>query len=53
MAAVVGNVLVGKVFELSEAEAAFQTWWDKAKDFMVYGLVMLGKKFSFHNISTL
>ena len=45
MAMLVGKELVGKVFDLSEAEKALQTWWDKAKSFALYGIITLGIKF--------
>ena len=41
--AVVGNALMGFMAH-SEAEQAFQPWWDVTEDFLVYGLIMLGKK---------
>ena len=53
MATLVGSALVGKVFDLSEAEKAFQTWWDKAKSFLLYGNIILGKKLDYQNVSRL
>ena len=38
-----GNALVSKILGHSEAEKAFRPWWDNLEDFLVYGLVMLGK----------
>ena len=43
--AVVGNALINKFIGHSEAEQAFQPWWDTTEDFLVYGLVMLGKTY--------
>ena len=40
----IGNALVGKILGHSAAEKAFRPWWDNFEDFLVYGLVMLGKK---------
>ena len=40
-----GNALVGKILGHSAAEKAFRPWWDNLEDFLVYGLVMLGKLF--------
>ena len=42
--AVVGSALLNKFVGKSEAEEAFQPWWDTMGDFLVYGLIMLGKK---------
>ena len=54
MAALVGTALVSKVSgDLSEAEQAFQTWWDKAKSFFLYGNITLGKKFVYRDVSRL
>ena len=41
--AVVGGALLEKFIGTSEAEKAFQPWWDTVEDFLVYGLIMLGK----------
>ena len=41
--AVVGNALLNRFLGTSEAEKAFQPWWDTVEDFLVYGLVLLGK----------
>ena len=41
--AVVGGALLDKFIGTSEAEKAFQPWWDTVEDFLVYGLIMLGK----------
>lgn len=43
--AVVGGALLDKFIGTSEAEKAFQPWWDTVEDFLVYGLIMLGKLF--------
>ena len=40
--AVVGGALLDKFIGTSEAEKAFQPWWDTVEDFLVYGLIMLG-----------
>ena len=39
-----GNALVSKILGHSAAEKAFRPWWDNMEDFLVYGLVMLGKE---------
>ena len=39
----IGNALVSKILGHSAAEKAFRPWWDNLEDFLVYGLVMLGK----------
>ena len=41
--AVVGNAIINKYLTLSEAEAAFQPWWDALENYAVYAVVMLGK----------
>ena len=41
--AVVGGALLDNFIGKSEAEKAFQPWWDTVEDFLVYGLIMLGK----------
>ena len=46
MAAAVGGAVLGRVFAQSEAEKAFEPWWDTAENYCVYGLLMLGKLFS-------
>ena len=38
-----GTSLIAKIAGDSPAEKAFKPWWDNAQNFMVYGLVMLGK----------
>ena len=40
----IGKALVGKILGHSAAEKAFRPWWDNFEDFLVYGLVMLGRK---------
>ena len=42
--AVVGSALLDKFIGHSEAERAFQPWWDTMEDYLVYGLIMLGMK---------
>ena len=42
---VVANALLDKFIVHSEAERAFKPWWNTTKDFLIYGLIMLGKKF--------
>ena len=39
------DTLVSKVLGHSAAEKAFRPWWDNFEDYLVYGLVMLGKFF--------
>ena len=46
MASKVGNVLVDQVLGSTDAEDAFKAWWDKCKDFIVYGLIILGNQLS-------
>ena len=41
--AVVGTAIIGKYLSNSEAEEAFQPWWDTLENYAVYGLVLLGK----------
>ena len=48
----IGNALVGRILGHSAAEKAFRPWWDNFEDFLVYGLVMLGKTF-FTNLGIL
>ena len=40
--AVVGTALLGKVMSHTQAERAFQPWWDTTQEFIAYGLVILG-----------
>ena len=47
----IGNALVGRILGHSAAEKAFRPWWDNFEDFLVYGLVMLGKMFYKHMVS--
>ena len=42
--AVVGTAILDKFLGRSEAEEAFQPWWDDMQDFLLYGLIMLGTK---------
>jgi hypothetical protein len=53
MAGLIATALIGKVFDASEGEQAFQTWWDNAKHFLLYGNILLGKKFVYQSISRL
>ena len=46
--AVVGNALLDRFIGHSEAEQAFQPWWDITEDFLVYGLIMLGSNFIYY-----
>ena len=39
----IGKEMVDTVFVYTEAEKAFRPWWDKLEDYLVYGLIMLGK----------
>ena len=39
----IGQEMVDTVFRHTEAEKAFRPWWDKLEDYLVYGLIMLGK----------
>ena len=51
--AVVGTTLLSNVLSHSEAERAFQPWWDTTGEFITYGLIILGKVLSiccFQNI---
>ena len=41
--AVLGNTIINKFLGLSEAEEAFQPWWETIEDYTVYGLILLGK----------
>ena len=41
--AVVGTEILNKFLGNTEAEKAFEPWWDTTEDFLVYGLIMLGK----------
>ena len=45
--AVVGTEIPNKFLGSTEAEKAFEPWWDTTEDFLVYGLILLGK---FRNI---
>ena len=40
--AYVGTQLIDKFIGQSEAEQAFQPWWDTTANFLVYGLILLG-----------
>ena len=42
-----GNALVSKLLGHTAAEKAFRPWWDNFQDYLVYGLVMLGKLVTF------
>ena len=41
--AVVGHTLIRNFLGVSEAEEAFQPWWETTEDYFVYGLILLGK----------
>ena len=51
--AVVGSALLDKFIGTSEAEKAFQPWWDTVEDFLVYGLILLGKSYSLQKCNIL
>ena len=38
-----GDKMVSALFGQSEAEKTFRPWWDNLEDFLVYGLILLGK----------
>ena len=38
-----GDKMVSTLFGQSEAEKTFRPWWDNLEDFLVYGLILLGK----------
>ena len=40
--AVVGTAIISKYLSNSEAEEAFQPWWDTLENYAVYGLIVLG-----------
>ena len=40
---VVGNALLNTFADRAEAEQAFEPWWDTTQEFLVYGLIMIGK----------
>ena len=46
MAARIGNALVDKIFDSSDASKAFKTSWNQGREFVLYGLIALGKKWS-------
>ena len=48
--ATLGTALIGKISGDSPAEKAFKPWWDNMQNFLVYGLVMLGKLLDFFKI---
>ena len=48
--ATLGTALIGKISGDSPAEKAFKPWWDNMQNFLVYGLVMLGKPLDFFKI---
>ena len=43
--AVVGTELLNKFLHRNEAEKLFHPWWTTGKDFVVYGIILLGKKY--------
>ena len=42
--AVVGTELLNKFLHRNEAEKLFHPWWTTVKDFVLYGIILLGKK---------
>ena len=42
-----GDKMVTALFGQSEAEKTFRPWWDTLEDFLVYGLILLGKSMGF------
>ena len=47
--ATLGAALASNVLGHSEAEKAFRPWWDNFEDYLIYGLITLGK-FKIHFI---
>ena len=41
--ATLGAALASNVLGHSEAEKAFRPWWDNFEDYLIYGLITLGK----------
>ena len=41
--AAIGERIITSIFGQSEAEKTFRPWWDNLEDFLVYGLILLGK----------
>ena len=41
MAARIGNALVDKIFDSSDASKAFKTSWNQGREFVLYGLTGL------------
>ena len=46
MAFILQRELTTTLFSTTEAEGAFFTWWDKTKQYVTNGLLLLGKLFS-------
>ena len=46
MAFILQRELTTALFSTTEAEGAFFTWWDKSKQYVTNGLLLLGKLFS-------
>ena len=44
----VGNALLDRFIGHTEAEQAFQPWWDITEDFLIYGLIMLGSNIIYY-----
>ena len=42
MAAKLASTIQAEILETSEAEKAFEPWWDKTKKYLIYGLVIGG-----------
>ena len=41
--AVVGTEILDKFLHRTEAEKSFHPWWTTTKDFVFYGIILLGK----------
>ena len=41
--AALGGALLSSVLEKSPAEKALTPWWDKIQDYIIYGLIIVGK----------
>ena len=42
--AALGGALLSSVLEKSPAEKALTPWWDKIQDYIIYGLIIVGKQ---------
>ena len=38
-----GGALLSSVLEKSPAEKALTPWWDRIQDYIIYGLIIVGK----------